>query len=566
MLFIVDGPCTTAHFSFPMADGSASSFSIVGERQSGQAVRDQNCLAATTISNMLKSCLGPIGMDKMLVDQTGEVTISNDGATILRMLQVEHPAAKMLVELSQRQDEEVGDGTTSVTLIAAELIRKGNDLIKLGHLHTATVINGFRLACREACRYVQEAMQVSVDQLGKESLINVARTALASKVLDANFFAPLAVEAVQAIKTSDGKYPIKSINILKSHGKSQYDTRFIPNGYALNCSLASQTMPKRLKGSVKVACLDFNLQRTRMPLGAIIQIDDPSKIEPIRQREITIILERLEKIIKAGAQVILTTKGIDDLCIKPCVEAGAMAVRRCKKEDLLRICRSSGATLVSSLANLEGEESFESSLLGTVEECVVEAFGDQECILMNGMKLHPSASFILRGVNEYHLEEMHRALYDSLSVIRRTLEHQNVVPGGGAVETSLSIYLENFATSIASREQMAIAEFGDALLIIPKSLAINCPGAIDLISKLRAHHYAAQMATPDDIKTRSLNRTGLDLGMSKVRDSISAGVLEPALLKIKALKLATEAAIAILRIDDMIVLRPEASEHKEECE
>lgn len=310
-------------------------------------------------------------------------------------------------------------------------------------------------------------------------------------------------------------------------------------------------MKKRITNA-KIACLDINLQKTRMQLGIQILVEDPQQLEQIRAREAEITLERIQKILAAGANVVLTTKGIDDLCLKAFVEAGAMAVRRCKKEDLKRIARATGGTLVSSLANLEGDETFEASYLGHAEEVVQERVSDDELILVRGTKAVNSASIILRGANDYMLDEMERAIHDTLSIIKRTLESGSVVPGGGAVETALSVYLENFATTLGSREQLAIAEFASALLSIPKTLAVNAAkDATDLVAKLRAYHYAAQNAAAGDPK-RQLLRYGLDLLEGEVRDNVKAGVLEPTMSKVKSLKSAYEAAVSLLRIDDAI--------------
>lgn len=556
-----------------LASGQSASLAIGGERLSGQAVRDQNTMAVLAVSNILKSSLGPVGLDKMLVDSIGDVTISNDGATILRLLEVEHPAARILVELAQRQDEEVGDGTTSVVIIAGELLKRANELVKQ-RIHPTTVISGLRLACREACRFIIEQMSVKVDTLGRDCLINCARTTLASKILSAHgdYFASMAVEALTAVRTTNAlgeqRYPVKAVNILKAQGRSQLDSVLV-RGYALNCTIASQAMPKHLRGGIKIACLDMNLQKARMHMGVTIQVEDPEKVEAIRQRESDIIMERIRRILTAGANVVLTSKGIDDLCLKPFVEAGAMAVRRVARDDLVRIAKVTGATLVSSLANLEGEESFESSLLGTAEEIIQERYGDHECILIKGAKL-PSASVILRGANELMLDEMERSLHDALCAVKRALESGTVVPGGGAVETALSIYLETFATSIASREQMAVAEFGDALLAIPKVLALNAGcDSMELVSRLRSLHFAAQTASTDDVRARDLKWTGLDLRTGRARDSIAAGVLEPTISKVRALKSATEAAISILRIDDMMTIAPERARQgaeEDECQ
>jgi len=278
----------------------------------------------------------------------------------------------------------------------------------------------------------------------------------------------------------------------------------------------------------------------------------PSELDGIRERESDIIKERIQLILKAGANVILTTKGIDSLCLKYFVEAGAMAVRRCKKEDLKRIAKATGGSVLLTLANLEGEESFDATNLGIAEEVVEERIADDECILIKTDNRR-SSSIILRGANGVMLDEMERSMHDALSIVKRTLESGSVVAGGGAVEAALSIYLENFATTLGSREQLAIAEYAEAMLVIPKQLAVNAAkDATELVAKLRAHHNAAQT----DATKKHYAHAGLDLISGKVRNNIEHGVVEPAMSKVKMIKFATEAAITILRIDELITLSP----------
>jgi len=531
---------------------TTQSISLFGEREKGESVRTQNMTAAVAIANIVKSSLGPVGLDKMLVDEVGDVTVTNDGATILKLLEVEHPAAKVLCELAQLQDEEVGDGTTSVVIIAAELLRAADELIKQ-KIHPTTIINGYKLACKESVKFIQDNLSVPATDLGKNCLLNVAKTSMSSKIIgsDKDFFSNIVVQSCELIRFTntrgEAKCPIKTINVLKAHGKSTKESMFI-KGYALNCTVASQLMPKSIKNA-KIACIDFSLQKAKMKLGVQVVVDDPEKLDAIRQREADITKEKIQLILNSGANVILTTGGIDDMCLKYFVDAGAMAVRRCKKEDLKRIARATGAAFVASLSNLEGEESFDAAFLGSAEEICQNRICDDELIIIKGTKAKPAASIILRGANDIYVDEMDRSVHDSLCAVKRVIESKTVVPGGGCVEAALSIYLENFATSLGSREQLAIAEFAQAMLVIPKTLVVNAAkDSTELVAKLRAFHNASQTIEAK----RGFKWIGLDLENGKCRDNKEAGVLEPAMSKIKSLKFATEAAITILRIDDMI--------------
>eukprot|EP00696_Hemimastix_kukwesjijk_P009228 gnl/Hemi2/21703_TR7231_c0_g1_i1.p1 gnl/Hemi2/21703_TR7231_c0_g1~~gnl/Hemi2/21703_TR7231_c0_g1_i1.p1 ORF type:complete len:554 (+),score=218.42 gnl/Hemi2/21703_TR7231_c0_g1_i1:48-1709(+) len=545
-----------------------SALALAGSRSQGQDVRSQNVAAAQAVANILRTSLGPVGLDKMLVDEIGDVLITNDGATMLKQIEVEHPAAKLLVDLSNLQDEEVGDGTTSVVVIAAELLKRGNDLVK-NKIHPTTVISGFRLAAKEAVKYVQENLSVRVDTLGKECLMNIARTSISSKIIsgELDFFAKIAVDAVSNVKSvsrnGDVKYPIKAINILKAHGRSVRESALL-NGYALNCTRACQGMVQRVTGA-KIALLDINLQKYKAPMGVTIRVNDPKQIEQIRQRELDITRDRIQLILRAGANVIMTTKGIDDQHLKYCIEAGAIGVRRCKKSDLLHIAKATGGTVITSLANLEGDESFDPAWLGQAEEVSEDRIADDEMIIVKGCKHTRANTILLRGPSEFMLDEVERSLHDALCIVKRTLESQQVVPGGGACEAALSVFLEIFATSLGSREQLAVAEFAQALLVIPKQLAVNAAlDATDLVARLRAHHNTSQK--PGEKNAQDLANYGLDLTNGVCRNNLTAGVLEPAMSKVKSLQFATEAAITILRIDDLIKMNPKRQDGPDDDE
>mmetsp|Transcript_25232 Transcript_25232/g.81607 ORF Transcript_25232/g.81607 Transcript_25232/m.81607 type:complete len:552 (-) Transcript_25232:142-1797(-) len=527
-----------------------------GERRSGLEIRSEHVTATMAIANILKSSLGPVGLDKMLVDEIGEVTITNDGATILKRLEVEHPAAKVLVELAELQDSEVGDGTTSVVIIAAELLKRGNEQVKNG-IHPTTVMAGYRLALKEAVKYVKSTLMKSTETLGDAALIEAAKTAMASKILNSHpeFWSELAVKAVKSVKTKSAgdqkaRYPVSAIHVLKAHGKSSTESELV-DGFALNTARAAQGMPSLVKNA-KIALLDFPLQRHRVQTGITVEVgvDD---VEGVRQREMDITKERIEKILAAGANVVLTTKGIDDACLKYFVEAGAIAARRIKKEDLTRLARATGGTVIVTLADVEGNETVDPATLGSADLVSEERVGDGELLYVRGCASAKAATVVLRGANEMHLDEIDRALHDVLMVVKRVLESAAVVAGGGAVEAALSVFLDDFAHSLSSREQLAVADFADALLVIPRTLAVNAAcDAIDLVARLRASHAAAGSGEDKD----NLKYTGLDLFNGTVRDNLHAGVLEPAISKIKSLRFATEAAITILRIDDSIRLNP----------
>jgi len=454
-----------------------------------------------------------------------------------------------------------------VVVNASELLRRGHDLVR-GGLHPTSVLAGYRMALKEACGFVTSSLAIPVESLPAGALEQAALTSMSSKVVGADgpFFADLVVRAVRSVRredpfTGEVRYPVKSVNVLKAHGRGARESTLL-DGYALGMGRASQGMPRSLRppGGVRVACLDLDLRKTRLQLGVQVVVTDPKELEAIRRREADTTKERVNKILEAGAHVVLTARGIDDMSLKYFVEAGVLACRRVPKDDLRRIAAATGATVVSSLADMDGEETFDPAALGRAEACSEERVADDDVVVLRGCARHAACTLLLRGANDYLLDEMDRSLHDALCVVRRVLESGSVVPGGGAVEAALSIRLENLAATVGSREQLAIAAFAEALLIVPRTLAVNAArDATELVARLRACHHAAQLpplpdGAPDPRGRPELARSGLDLSAGRVRDAVAAGCLEPAMSKVHMLRFATEAAITVLRIDDHIQL------------
>jgi T-complex protein 1 subunit alpha len=419
---------------------------------------------------------------------------------------------------------------------------------------------------RESIRYIKESLTHKVDTLGRDAIINAAKTSMSSKLVssESDFFSEMVVSAMEAVKMTNTrgkvKYPIKAISIRKCHGQSSRDSRHI-NGYSLPMGRTAQGMPMKIENA-KICCVDFNLNKFKLQMGVQVLVNDPKNLENIRNREMDITKERIQKILGGGANVILTSKGIDDLALKYFVEAGAIAVRRVPKGDLRRIAKMSGGEVLTTLADQEGEETFNPDCLGTAEVVLEEKIGDNDFLFFQGMKNSYAQTILIRGANEFMIDEVERSLHDSICVVKRVLESNFVVVGGGCIETALSIYLDDFARTLGSKEQLAITEFAESLLVIPKVLANNAAkDASDLLARLKAYHAASQ--TSEDPKKKEYKNVGLDLIEGKARNNLKAGVLEPALSKIKSLKFATEAAITILRIDDMIELAPKQQEQPE---
>lgn len=427
-----------------------------------------------------------------------------------------------------------------------------NELVKK-NIHPTTIISGYLLAKKEACKFIKHHMSIRLADLGDEAITNAAKTSMSSKIIgsESEFFAKMAVDAVMRVKTVDSKgkakYPVGAINILKAHGKSARDSELV-NGFSLNCVKVSPQMPARIENA-KIALLDFDLRKAKMAFGVQVLVDDPTKLEAIRKEESEMTLRKCRMLIKAGANVVLTTGGIDDMASKEFVQNGVLAVRRCTKPDLRKIAKLTGGRLLLTLSDFDGEESVDAETLGSAEMVSEEKVGDGELIYIKGCKTTKAQTIVLRGANDYFLDEVERSLHDAMCIVKRTLESNTLAPGGGAVEAALSVFLEHFSLTLGTRAQLAVGTFAQALLIIPKTLANN--GAFDsteLVARLRAYHSAAQKKEGKEM----YKYTGLNLEDGEVRNNVKHGVLEPAMAKIKMIRFATEAAVTILRIDDAI--------------
>lgn len=526
---------------------SANSLLTGSEAVRGQAAVERNAAAVKQIYESIRTSYGPLGLDKMCIDASGTVSITNDGATILKNMVVEDPAAKLLVNLSLEQDRGVGDGTTSVVLLAANLVLKGSQLIYDG-IHPSVVVSGYRMAFNECVKYIKSAVARKLDEperlLSGSSIVDsIIETSISSKIIsqEAELFTEIAKKAILSVE-SNGKYDVDRINILKSLGGSLHDSEHY-SGYILNCSLASRLMSKQLENP-RIACLDFSLLREKLPLSASIRVTDPDKLEDIRKEEIAMTKKKCAAIIDSGANLVLTTGGMDELCIKMFVDNGVVAVRRCKREDLENIARAVGTEVKRSMVD-EETSAYKLDGLGKCARYEAKVVSDYELVYLEGCGTALS-TVLIRGPNSQVADEAERALNDALQVLKRTLESRSIVPGGGAVEVALTFLLEDLVLSTNCKEHVAIHRFSESLLELPRILASNA--GLDtnlLISRLLKEQHSVYSSGH---KNKFL---GLDATTGTIQDNFERGIVEPTLYKLRVLKAATEAAISILRINEI---------------
>ena len=505
-------------------------------RQTGKDAQARNIAAARAVAETIRTTLGPKGMDKMLVDTIGDITITNDGATILSEMEIEHPAAKMIVEVAKTQEDEVGDGTTTAVILAGEILKKAEALLEMD-IHPTMILRGYRMAKKKALEILNEISEdVTIENT--EILYKIAMTAMTGKSGEAakDEMAKLAVDAVKIVAEKEGNKVVidkENIKIEKKKGGSIDETELI-KGLVIDKEIVHGNMPKKIKNA-KIALLDAALEVKETETNAEIRITDPSKLKEFLDQESRMLKEMVEKVVNSGCNMVFFQKGIDDLAQHYLAKKGISAARRVKKSDMEKLARATGAKIVSSVDELTKEDL---GYAGLVEE---QKLGGEEMIFIRECKDPKAVSILVRGGTEHVVDEAKRAMDDAVLGIISAIETGKVVFGGGAIEFELSKRLKEYAETVGGREQLAINAFAEAVEIIPRTLAESTgKDPIDLLVNLRSEHEKGK-------KTY-----GIDVMDGSIQDMKKQGVVEPLKIKTQAIKSATEVAEMILRIDDVI--------------
>lgn len=507
------------------------------QRTAGRDALRNNIMAVKAISETLRTTYGPKGMDKMLVDSLGDITITNDGATILDKMDIQHPGAKMMVQIAKGQDEEVGDGTKTAVILAGELLRYAEELLDK-NIHPTVIVTGYKKAVEEAIKVIEEISK-PIDINDKETLKKIAITSLSSKAVQGarERLAEIAVEAVTKVAEKRGNsyyVDLDNIQIIKKHGGSLLDTMLI-DGVVIDKEIVHPGMPKRIKNA-KIALLDAPLEIEKPEIDAEIRINDPLQMRKFLQEEEEMLKKMVDKIAEVGANVVITQKGIDDVAQHFLAKKGIIAVRRVKKSDMEKLARATGGRIVSNIEDLSPSDLGEASL---VEERKV---GEDKMVFVEGAKNVKSVTILIRGGFERLIDEGERALRDALSAVADAVKVSKIVGGGGATEVEVAKRLRQIAPRIGGKQQLAVEAFAKALEVLPSTIAENAGfDALDVMMKLRSAH------ANDNGKFM-----GINILTGDIEDMEKLGVIEPAAIKINAIKAATEAATMILRIDDFI--------------
>jgi thermosome len=506
-------------------------------RSRGKEAQKNNIAAAVQVAETIKTTLGPRGMDKMVIDSMGDITITNDGATILDEIDVAHPAAKMMVEIAKNQDKMVGDGTTTVVVLSGELLKKADELLEQD-IHPTVIIGGYQKAVKKAVE-VLEKTAVPVDLGDCEALKKVAMTSMRSKAVSSSreFLAEVAVDAVNMVSEKRGDSmlaDIDNVQLVKKEGKSVLDTKLV-KGIILDKEVVHAEMPKRVE-KAKIALLNAALEVEKTEISAEIRIRDPSQVKAFLDKETAMLSEMVEKVAKAGTRVLVCQKGIDDMAQHFLAKRGILAVRRAKESDMEKLSRATGGKVVTNIDDLKAGD------LGHADLVEERKVGDDKMVFVEGCRDPKSVSLLIRAGLERMVDETERAMKDALFVVSDVVENNKIVAGGGAVEAEVAKELRKYATKVGGREQMAISAFAEAMEVIPRTLSDNAGlGTIDVLVNLRSAHE----------KPRG-RFMGVDVFSGKIVDMMEEGVLEPLSVKEHAVKSAAEAASIILRIDDVV--------------
>jgi thermosome len=506
------------------------------ERSRGRDAQRNNIMAAKTIAEAVKSALGPKGMDKMLVDSSGDVTITSDGRTILDKMDIEHPAAKMIVEVAKTQDAEVGDGTTTAVILAGELLGKAEDLINKG-VHPTVIVEGYSKAADKALETL-ENIAIPVKPTEKGFLKKVAATSMASKLVaeKKEQLAAIAVEAVLSVARKVGEdylVDVDDITIEKKPGESLTETRLI-EGLVLDKEVVHSGMPKRVE-KAKIALLESALEIKKTEFDTKINIESPEQIESFLREEEDMLKAMVEKIVATEASVVICQKGIDDMIQHLLSRKGILAVQRVKESDMKKLAM---ATSGKAVTNLDG---FSKSDLGYAELVEERKIGDDKMTFIEGCKNPRSVAILIRGADKRFLDEAERSVHDALCVVRDVVQVPTVVAGGGAPEMEIARALRGYAETLPGREQLAVRSFGEAMEVVPLTLGENAGlDPVDLLLELRARHEKGE------------KWAGVDVVEGKIKDMRELEVYEPLAVKKQSVKSAAEAATMILRVDDVI--------------
>ena len=510
-----------------------------------------NMMAAIAVAEMLRTTYGPRGMDKMLVDSLGDITITNDGATILDKMDLQHPAAKMLVQIAKGQDEEVGDGTKTAVIFAGELLKQSEELL-LKEIHPTTIVSGYKKALELAIDYLYKIAE-PIDITNKELLREVAKTALTSKAVHGarDHIAEISVEAVTTVAESrDGRWyvDLDNIQVVKKHGGSLLDTKLV-KGVILDKEVVHPAMPRRVVGA-RIALLDAPLEIEKPEIDAEIRISDPTYMRKFLEEEENILSKYVDKIASVGANVVVCQKGIDDVAQHFLAKKGILAVRRVKRSDMEKLERATGGRIVTSLRDLTEKD------LGYAELIEERKVGNDKMVFIEGAKNPRAATILLRGANDMILDETERSINDALNAIRNIIREPMVVGGGGAIEMAIAIRLRKFAESIGGKEQLAIQAVADAIEEIPSILASTAGmDVLDTILQLRKYHAEGYVMA------------GVDVNSGKVVEDVSKlNIIDPSLVKKQIIKGAIEVATTILKIDDIVGAAPKKEEKEKKGE